>query len=260
VFGKHKKKGNDINFLLQALVSYKLTENQSISKGSDWINRKEVLDEFELNEFEERTLFRVLEIIGSNKEEIMLGIQDNVFARYNFEHTNANLDWTSILLHGNNCPIGKYGYSREHRPDKKQITVGIGELASPINVPIGLTIKPGNINDQTHFKDTFDQVKRNLWEGSMLVYDKGANSKENNEAVLASKMKYITGKKLNKSDDKKIKNFNRAKAILVSKEEGIYGVKTVYPSRIDYLFFSDKLMREQLGSSIRNAHRKFEEA
>lgn len=67
VFGKHKKKGRDLNSLLMALVSYKLTENFSISKASDWINRKEVLDVFDLDKFEERTLFQALEIIGRNR-------------------------------------------------------------------------------------------------------------------------------------------------------------------------------------------------
>src|SRR3989344_3262628 len=260
VFEKHKKKGKNINALLQALVSYKLTENQSISKGSDWINRKEVLDEFCLDEFEERTLFRVLEIVGSNREEIMLGIQDNLFARYDFEHTNTNLDWTSLVLHGDKCLLGKYGYSRDHRPDKKQITVGIGELASPINVPIGLTINPGNINDQKHFKDTFNQIKRNLHEGSRVVYDKGGSSKENNSLVLASKMKYLTGKKLNKSDDKRIKCFGNSKAECINEDDGIYGVKIGFPSRLDYLFFSEALKQSQIQSSMRKAQAKFAEA
>ena len=260
VFGKHKKKGADINSLIQALVSYKLTENQSISKGSEWINRKEVLDEFNLDEFEERTLFRVLEIIGGNKEEIMLDIQDNLFAKYEFEHTNTNMDWTSLILYGDKCPIGKYGYSRDHRPDKKQITVGLAELASPINIPIGLTIKPGNLNDMKHFKETFDQIKRKLRNDSLMVYDRGGNSKENNESVLADKMKYLTGKKLNKSDDKRIKEFDKNKAILVDKEDKVYGIKYVFPSRVDYFYFSAKLKEEQIQSSIRAAQKKFEEA
>ena len=62
VFSKYKKKGHDLNKLITALVSNKLTENFGISKASAWINHKEVLKEFELKEFEERTLFRVLEI------------------------------------------------------------------------------------------------------------------------------------------------------------------------------------------------------
>lgn len=260
VFIKHKKKGRDINSLLQALLSYKLTENQSISRGSIWINRKEIREEFELDEFEERTLFRVLEVIGENKEEIILGIQDSIFSRYEFAHTNSNMDWTSIVLYGEKCPIGKYGYSRDHRPDKKQITIGLAELASPINIPIGLTIKPGNINDQMHFKETFSQVKPRLKEGSLITYDKGGNSKENNNLVLANKMKYLTGKKLNKSDDKRIKNFNKKKAECVDKDAGVYGIKIRYPSRIDYFYFSEKLQHEQIESSIRKAMRKFDDA
>jgi len=59
VFEKFKTKGRDINSLIQAHLSYKLTENFSISKASEWINRDEVLETFNLEKFEERTLFRI---------------------------------------------------------------------------------------------------------------------------------------------------------------------------------------------------------
>ncbi len=74
-FGKHKKNGININSLLKALVSYKLTDNFSIKKAHEWINRDEVLDLFDLDTFSERTLYRVLETIGANKEEIISYIQ-----------------------------------------------------------------------------------------------------------------------------------------------------------------------------------------
>src|SRR3989344_4855163 len=38
IFSKYKKKGRDINSLIQSLVSYKLTDNFSICRGSDLIN------------------------------------------------------------------------------------------------------------------------------------------------------------------------------------------------------------------------------
>lgn len=66
-----------------------------------------------------------------------------------------NTDWTSIVLHGTEVRLGKNGYSRDHRPDQKQITVGVTDIFDPINIPIGMTIKPGNLNDQTHFKKTY---------------------------------------------------------------------------------------------------------
>jgi transposase len=106
VFGKHKKHGIDINKLLKGLVSYKLTDNFSIKKAHEWINRDEVLDIFNLKEFSERTLYRVLETLGNNRETIISDIQDKLFARYDFEHTNINMDWTSLVLHGDKAPLG----------------------------------------------------------------------------------------------------------------------------------------------------------
>ena len=260
VFSKYKKRGRDINKLLEILLSYKLTENLSISKASSWANRPELLLEFKLKEFEERTLFRVLEIIGDNREEIMFNIQKIIFSKYDFEHTDTNLDWTSMVLHGMKCPIAKYGYSRDHRPDKKQITVGLAELRKPINIPYGLTIQPGNVNDQKHFKETYGQIKKCLKPHSLIIFDKGANSKDSLSTILANKMKYLTAKKLNLSDDKRIKSFDKRKAEVIDGEAGIYGIKYKFPSRTDYFYFSEKLKKEQLESKMRKAERKLREA
>ncbi len=260
VFSKHKKKGIDINSLIQVLLSYKLTENLSISKASEWINRGEVLETFNLKTFEERSLFRTLETIGKNREEIISDIQDRLFQIYNFEHTDINLDWTSLVLYGEKSKLGKYGYSRDHRPDKKQITVGISELAGPINIPIGITVNKGNLNDMKHFPDTYNQIKDRLKPGSLITFDKGANSKKNIDLILADKMKYLTSKKLNKSDDKRIKKFDKSKAELVDAEKGVYGIKYAKPGSIDYFYFSENLQKDQLKSRARKALQKLKEA
>jgi transposase len=260
VFSKYKKKGIDINSLITALVSYKLTENFSISKASEWINREEVLELFELKGFQERTLFRVLETIGANMEEIISDIQDCLFQKFDFKHTNINLDWTSLILYGDKSILGKYGYSRDHRPDKKQITIGISELAEPINVPVGITVRKGNVPDTTHFNDTYLQINSKLKKGSRITFDKGGHSKDNIKLILADKMKYLTAKKLNKSDDKRIENFDKSKAELIDAEKGVYGIKFVKPSSIDYFYFSETLQKQQLESRARSALRKLQEA
>jgi len=260
IFGIHKKKGRDINSLMAALLSYKLTENFSISKANEWINRSAVLQVLNLEGFEERTLFRVLEIVGENREEIIAGIQDCLFEHYDFEHTDINLDWTSLVLYGDKCILGKYGFSRDHRPDKKQLTVGISELSNPINVPIGLTVREGNVNDVVHFSDTYRQIRMRLKQGSRIVFDKGAHSKENVDCILDDKMKYLTSKKLNLSDDKRIEQFDRSQAELIDEDDGIYGTKFEKPSRIDYFYFSERLRRDQLESKQRKALRILEEA
>ena len=261
LFQRFKKRGIDINSLIQSLIAYRLTENLSITRGADWINRNEVLEIFDLKGFEQRTLYRLLEVLGHNKDEIILELQDRIFDIFEFEHTDVNLDWTSLVLHGKKCRLGKRGYSRDHRPDKKQITVGIAELAAPINIPIGITVREGNVNDQVHFIDTFNQVKDRLKKGSLVVIDQGANRKENLDLIESHHLKYVTARKLNKSDERTwIRSFDWAKAELVDEENGVYGLVRKFPSRTNYLFFSEKLYRDKIESKLRKVDRLFAEA
>lgn len=260
IFSRFKTRGIDINSLIQLLISYKLTENLSISKANKWINRKPILDMFKLRPFHEKTLFRTLEMIGNNMEEIIFEIQETLMNKYDFEHTDINMDWSSLILYGDKSKLGKYGYSRDHRPDKKQITFGISEIREPINVPVGMTIKKGNVPDTEHFFDTYDQVSGMVYEDSMFIFDKGGHSKGNIDMILADKMKYLTAKKLNKSDDKIIEEFDLSKAELVDPVNGVYGIKIPFPSRINYFYFSRKLEYEQLQSRKRKAQRMYDQA
>ena len=261
IFSKFKQRGIPLKGLVEALISYKLSENLSLTRGSDWINRDEVLKEFGLKSFEQKTLYRAIEIIGANYQEEILDLQDILFSQYNFEHTDINMDWSSLILWGNKANLAKYGYSRDHRPDKKQITFGVTELRNPINIPIGLTIAKGNVNDQTHFQTTFEQVKDKLQIGSKVIFDKGANGKDNLNSVIAAKMQFITAKKLNTSDDKLIKKFWELKGVeKINSEEGIYGFKQKFPARYNYFFFSKKLQEENIASALRKAERQLKEA
>jgi transposase len=170
------------------------------------------------------------------------------------------MDWTSFVLWGTKAELARYGYSRDHRPDKKQITVGISQLRAPMKIPIGLTVRAGNLNDQKHFKPTFEQVCPVLRDGSMIVFDKGSQSKDNIDLVLAHKMKYLSAKKLNISDDKRIKSFVPSIRNCVDPEKNIYGEIIEYPSRTDYFFFSKQLQQDQIEAKLRLAERKLEEA
>jgi len=260
LFSKFKQRGIPLKGLVEALISYKLSENLSLTRGSYWINREEVLYEFGLKPFEQKTLYRAIETIGENYQEVILDLQDVLFSQYDFRHTDINMDWSSLILWGNKANLAKYGYSRDHRPDKKQITFGITELRKPINIPIGLTIAKGNVNDQTHFQTTFEQVKDKLQIGSKIIFDKGANGKDNLNSIIAAKMQFLTAKKLNTSDDKLIKKFWKKKPELVDSEKCIYGIIIPFPNRINYFFFSKKLQQENIASALRKAERQLKEA
>ena len=129
-----------------------------------------------------------------------------------------------------------------------------------MNIPFGLTIQQGNMNDQTHFKQTFLQVCEKLKENSLVVFDKGGQSKDNTDLVLAHKMKYLSAKKLNKSDDKRIKRFVKSAENCIDPIHGVYGEMITYPSRNDYFFFSEQLQKDQIEAKLRLAEKKLSEA
>jgi len=129
-----------------------------------------------------------------------------------------------------------------------------------MNIPVGLTVQHGNMNDQNHFPKTFLQICDKLNPNSLTVFDKGAKSEKNIDLVLAHKMKYISAKKLNSSDDRRIKNFVKSTENCVDPVQGVYGEIIQYPSRTDYFFFSEQLQKDQIEAKLRLAERKFSEA
>ncbi len=98
-------------------------------------------------------------------------------------------------------------------------------------------------------------------EGSMVTIDKGGNRKENLHRIENSRLKYLTARQLNKSDENTwIKNFDKSEAELVDERYGVYGLKKEFPSRVNYMFFSEHLYEQQIEAKLRKVERLFVEA
>ena len=261
VFKKYKTKGHDINNLMKVLVSYKLGENLSISKCSDWANQPEILEKFELSPFHEKTLFRTLGTIGINLFEIVNNISKNVIQKHNIYDSSVVMDWSSLVVHGEKANLANYGFSKDHRFDKKQLTFGVAELGKPYFIPLALTVMPGNTSDMTHFKETYNEASKHTKPGTLFVFDKGANSINNLSLVDESNMKYLTSKKLNASDKVRILSFDKSKADYQNEDTGIYGIKyETQNGKTTYLFYSRELEKKKLETREKQAMKKFEEA
>ena len=98
--------------------------------------------------------------LGHNREKIIQKLQDHVLELLGHPPTDILLDWTSIVIYGDMSDLAKYGYSRDHQPGERQLTLGAAMLAPPYDVPIGLTVEAGNVNDQVHMRSTYGQVRR----------------------------------------------------------------------------------------------------
>jgi transposase len=66
-------------------------------------------------------------------------------------------DLTSSYFEGNGCPLATWGYSRDHRPDCKQIQIGL--VVNKGGIPLTHEVFEGNIKDQTTLDNTLQELK-----------------------------------------------------------------------------------------------------
>lgn len=205
------------------------------------------------NGVSERSLYRTVEKVGLLAPAIIEKYQIFLNARH-LADKYQNIDWSSIFFEGTKAEMSAFGYSRDHRPDKKQVTFGI---ATGINgIPTALTVQKGNVLDKKHFAETYNVVKRILQEGSLLIFDCGANTKENKTQIIADRLNYLTLKQKNVRNYRKyISMFKSADKSAINIAGNIYlAVKVAEGAEFQYIYFSKTLLETQ----IRNKNRKFE--
>jgi transposase len=256
--------GHSLSNLVMGLVSYKLTDDLSIINCHKWMNNNPLLlQELHLDPFGKDALYRGLKTIGENRHSILHHLLFILKKEFDVGLDMVFMDWTSTHFEAQTTDLIKYGYSRDHRPDRPQVTIGVAQDQRS-QIPIGLTIQPGNINDQTHFKHTYHQIKPGLRTGSTLVFDAGATGTPNLDLLVSNNMKYLSRMKLNTSDVKKhLKNFSKDKwtrVVTGNKKEEVYGRKLVFPSRTKYLYFSQTLHDDIMKNRRKRLEQDYDEA
>ena len=256
--------GHSLSNLVIGLVSYKLTDNLSVSRCHQWMNNNPLLlQELHLDHFGKDALYRGLEKIGEHRHHILQHLLHVLKNEFNVGLDIVFMDWTSIHFEAQTSSLIQYGYSRDHRPDRPQITIGLAQDERS-QIPVGLTIQPGNMNDQTHFKHTYHQIKPVLRRGSCLVFDAGATGTSNLDLLVSDNMRYLSRMKLNMSDvNKHLNTFSKdewTRIVTGNRDEEVYGKKLVFPSRIKYLYFSQRLYDDIMKNRRKHLEQEYDEA
>ncbi len=137
----------------------------------------------------ERNTYRNLERIGDNFAVLQERFQQTI-KRNGLVSATQMLDWSSAYFEGNQSELGALGYSRDGQPGKKQITFGI---STGINgIPTALTVQKGNVQDKKHFSATLKTVSKILEPNALLVFDCGANTRENKQKTRKLGFHYLT--------------------------------------------------------------------
>lgn len=213
--------------------------NAKQTNAATFVNRQ-------LSTQEARGLYRAIEEIGEAGSEALY----EEIAAAALEKTGVNMavaheDSTSQFFTGKKAERAKQGYSRDHRPDKPQVNVGIMHMKGT-RFPSAYVVTPGNEHDSQIFVKLVEKAKP----GTLVVADRGAVSKENKALATGKGRDYLFGEKLYGPVKREaLEALPKMKRVI----EGYlaYSVKTGGEWR--HYFLSEKLRLDVRGKRERNA-------
>ena len=108
-------------------------------------------------------------------------------------------DITSSYFHSGSCPISANGHSRDGRPDKKQIVIGV--VTSYEGYPIKHYVFEGNTKDEKTVVDVVNDLKSSYHiEETIFVGDRGMIVKLNLHTIRKNGFDYIMGVKFRQDE------------------------------------------------------------
>src|SRR5271169_2576148 len=178
-----------------AMILNRLIQPAAEHAMPDWIRRTALADilgtDFEA--LVEDPLYRVLDKLHPHRAAIEAALVERERRLFNLDRTIYLYDLTSTYFEGLAVANDKAqrGYSRDHRPDCKQVVIGL--VVNRDGFPIAHEVFKGNTQDRTTLATMLDrlQARIGLPEGATVVVDRGMAYDENIAEITARKLHYL---------------------------------------------------------------------
>ena len=177
-----------------------MTLNRLIAPSSEhampaWIRRTALADilGIDFEGLDEQPLYRVLDKLHPHRAAIEAELVRRERSLFNLDATIYFYDLTSTYFEGLAAKNGKAarGYSRDHRPDCKQVVVGL--VVNRDGFPITHEIFAGNTQDRTTLATMLDRLRERvgLEKGATVVLDRGMAYDDNIAELKTRKLNYV---------------------------------------------------------------------
>ena len=135
-------------------------------------------------------LYRAMDEIWINKDIIERNIWERKTKLSIDGKCQVYKDLTSSFFYGKKSEIGKYGYSRDKRPDMLQVNWGL--VVTPDGKPITMEMYPGNVPDKNTVAGTCHKLKT-LFKIKECIFlgDRGTITEDNVRIVKDHEYQYI---------------------------------------------------------------------
>lgn len=181
--------------ILKAIVVNRLLSPSSELSAFDWIHKHYGIS---FKGLAEEHLYRSLDHLIAAKEPIETQIFRNLRKNLKLNIERTYYDLTSSYFEGSKCSIALFGYSRDHRPDRKQVVLG---LVMCDGIPIMHEVFEGNTADSTTLNKLQSNLKKRLGiKKTTFVADGGLTTKVNIDTLEDQGYSYILGGQRRKTD------------------------------------------------------------
>ena len=142
----------------------------------------------------ESRLYRGLDVLHQHKDQLCQHLQARYQSWFGVEFEFLLYDVTSTYCEGQALGNEKAarGYSRDQRPDCKQVNLGL--VVTPEGLPIGYEIFAGNTADVTTVEDMVKLMENKYGQPKRIwVLDRGMVSEENIDFLRERGARYLVG-------------------------------------------------------------------
>jgi transposase len=181
--------------LSEAMVLNRLIFPLSEHAMPDWMGRTALGDILgtNLSTLHDDALYRNLDRLHPNRERIEAALAEREKTLFNLDDTWYLYDLTSTYFEGQalSNPQAKHGYSRDKRPDCKQVLVGL--VLDRDGFPKAHEVLDGNRQDRTTVGEMLDSLEKRMGPkpGATVVVDRGMAYEENLAEIQARGHHYL---------------------------------------------------------------------
>lgn len=181
-----------------AMVLNRISDPLSKRGVNHWINEvyRPAFAKLELHHF-----YRSLDLLAQHKESIELELYHSTQSYFDLKVDMIFWDTTSTYFEGKGpAELAHYGYSKDHRPDRLQVMIGV--VMTQTGIPIAHEVFPGNTPDSATFRQIIADMRKRFNLGRVVfVGDRGMVSKEILDELDRNHIEYIVGMRMRKAKE-----------------------------------------------------------
>jgi transposase len=139
-------------------------------------------------------LYRALDVLHAHKDQLCTHLLERYQSWFGVQFEFLLYDVTSTYFEGQAQGNEKAmrGYSRDHRPDCKQVNIGL--VVTPEGLPIGYEVFAGNTADVTTVQDMVGLMEEKYGQAKRIwALDRGMVSEENIDFLRTRQARYLVG-------------------------------------------------------------------